>query len=130
MKILLKILNYFFVFLGVVFFVIILMGVYLFVADPFGIKPFLSSVGVLSAPTENSVGDNTSVVADESPLLKADQEKTLKSLGIDPATLPSSIDPAMEACFVEKLGAARVNEIKQGGSPSAIDLFKASSCLK
>ena len=80
--------------LGVIVLILVIVAGYLYIADPFNIKSFLSS-----------------------------------SDGIDTEELLSKITPEMEQCFIEKLGEERVNEIVEGDSPTAADLFKARSCL-
>ena len=117
-----KILNVFFVILGVIFFVIILIGLYLFVVDPYNIKPILFGSDV-------AVTENSSPQVDKNPVLNESQEKALETFGIDPATVPASITPEQEACFVEILGQVRVDEIKAGGTPTATEFFKARGCL-
>lgn len=69
------------------------------------------------------------VQEDANPLLNESQESSLEAVGINPSKLPSEITPAMEVCFVEKLGAERAQEIKNGDSPTATDYLKAKSCL-
>ncbi len=66
---------------------------------------------------------------DANPLLNESQESSLEAVGINPSELPSEITPAMQVCFVEKLGAERAQEIKDGDSPTATDYLKAKSCL-
>lgn len=119
-----KFFTIFFVTLGVIFFILILIGIYLYVADPFNIKPLLSgSDSSVSAVT------NGGAVVDKNPALSPAQEKTLETFGIDPATVPSEITPEQEACFVQILGAERVAEIKAGDTPTATEFFKAKGCL-
>ncbi|PIR76241.1 MAG: hypothetical protein COU32_03150 [Candidatus Magasanikbacteria bacterium CG10_big_fil_rev_8_21_14_0_10_42_10] len=124
--------NIFFVTLGVIFFLLILAGVYFYIADPFGLKqPFIDyeiKKDATSTPsTVTSAPDQTTT--NKNPLLSPTQEKTLEKLGIDPATLPTTITPAMEQCLYSKLGTTRANEIKNGASPTAGDYFAARSCL-
>ncbi|OGH87001.1 MAG: hypothetical protein A2206_00370 [Candidatus Magasanikbacteria bacterium RIFOXYA1_FULL_40_8] len=126
MRILLKILNYFFTVLGVIFFLIIMLGVYLFVADPFNLRPMLSSFNL----SPSGITTEASKTGDKNPLLNSDQEKMLESIGVNPETLPSELTPEMEKCLIEKVGAQRADEIVKGDKPTAIDLFKASACLK
>ena len=141
MRTLLKILNYFFVVLGVLFFILILIGVYLFTVDPFGIKPLLGNLGISpSSAVDMIVGKKTEPVTStapatsrtttKNPLITPEQEKTLKSMGIDTAKLPTSITPALEDCFTQKLGAQRANEIKSGSAITPMDFLKASVCVK
>lgn len=69
------------------------------------------------------------VTEDKNPLLSPTQEKVLETFGVDPADVPSSITPAQAACFEEKLGSKRVEEIKAGDSPTALEFFTAKGCL-
>ena len=127
-----KFLEIFFITLGVIFFIILIIIAYLFVADPFGIKPLIKTFTApspqVSVPTDKT--KNTDTTTSKPSLLNPAQEKALKTMGVDPAALPTSISPAQEQCFIDALGAARVNEIKAGGTPTPIDLFKAKSCLQ
>ena len=133
-----KFLNIFFVTLGVIFFALILISGFLFLSNYLDAKktPLLSeteqieSVGegesdVAPISDDEPVGDNT----DKHPLLNESQEAVLETFGIDPADVPNEITPEQEACFVEALGAERVEEIKAGELPNAIDFFKAGGCI-
>jgi len=131
MKILLKILNIFFVFLGVVFFIIIIGLSYLWIADPFDIKLIIPS-GVSPISAIKTITGNSDVKIDnidKNPLLNEEQEAWLESMGIEPADLPSEITTEMERCFIQKLGEKRANEIIQGDLPNATDFLKANSCF-
>lgn len=119
-------LNAFFVFLGVIFFVILLIIGYAFISDTFGVRTLLMNASTVSSQKTGSTGGTT----DKNPLLSASQEKALQTIGVDPAKLPSTITPAMAACFETKLGAERTLQIKNGDSPTAIDFLKAQSCLQ
>ncbi len=120
-----KFLTYFFVTLGVLFFIIICAGAYIWFADPFEIRPFISvmmgreTTGVIEAS-----------LVDKNPALSPAQESALEKIGIDPATLPTSITPEMEDCFVSKLGESRVSEIKAGDSPTPTEIFVTRSCYE
>lgn len=118
-----RFLNIFFVTLGVIFFTIILAGLFLFIADPFEIKSLLFTAGRSSDTTDGEVA------SDKNPALSPAQEKALETFGIDPATVPTTFTPEQEACFVEKLGQERVDEIKAGDSPTAAEFYKAKSCI-
>lgn len=115
-----KFFNVFFVTLGVIFSIIILIGIFLVITDPFNLKPL-----IFGGESSESMTDD----GDSHPLLNESQEKALETFGINPATVPSEITPEQEACFVEKLGQARVDEIKAGDSPTATDYFKAKDCI-
>ncbi len=144
-------LNIFFVVMGVIFTILIVIGIYLFITDPWNIKPILfgGSTG-MSIPkqqvqkatpvtTTESSGATTStemadakthsLTTDSSFTLSDKQKQALVSFGIDPVVVPSTISPEVEACFVVNLGASRVAEIKAGAVPGAIEFFKAKSCI-
>jgi len=129
-----KFLQIFFTTLGVVFFLIIIGGAYLYIADPFEIKPLIkiltSKPATEVSDTKTSGTKSPAETIDKNPLLNTQQEKAVESLGLDPAALPSEITPAMEQCFYENLGAERANEIKAGAEPTAADYFKARTCLQ
>jgi len=123
--------------LGVIFFLLIASGAYLYVADPFELKPLINTfMGKPAGETaDTGAQDGTAdisadAVPDKHPLLTEEQEKAAESLGIDPAALPSTITPAMEECFYDTLGAQRADEIRAGAEPTALDYFKARSCLQ
>lgn len=118
--------------LGVIFFILIIAGVYLYVADPFEIKPLVKSLvgqAVPTAQTTAATKQSGNTVVDKNPLLSPAQEQALEKVGIDPTTLPSKITPTMEQCFYSKLGTKRAEEIKGGAEPTAADYFVARSCL-
>jgi len=121
-----KFLQIFFITLGVIFFILLAAGVYLYVADPYGIKPIIKSLTGQSASTAKETGSTT----DKNPLLSPTQEQALEKAGIDPAALPTSITPAMASCFFAKLGTTRANEIKSGAQPTAGEYFTARSCFE
>lgn len=115
-----KFLNIFFVTLGVIFFFIILSGVYFYITDPLNLKPI-----IFGSETTDSAGDGI----DEHPILNESQEAALETIGIDPTDVPNEITPEQEACFADKLGADRVAEIKAGSSPTPTEYFKAKGCI-
>jgi len=122
-----KILNIFFVTLGIIFFVIIVIGLYFFFTDPLNLKPLIFR-------TESNIvttikNDSTDSGVDNNSVLSESQIKVLETFGIDSSQVPSEITPEQESCFIEKLGASRVNEIKAGDSPTATEFFKARECI-
>lgn len=131
MRLILKLLNYFFVTLGIIFFCLLIGLTYLFVADPFGIKPMLSAVSSVTQfeSNQDEASPEYQEPVDANPMLDAGQEAALESVGIDPASVPSEITPEMEQCFEAALGVERVNEIKAGAEPNMTDLFKARGCI-
>jgi hypothetical protein len=123
MNIFLKILNFFFVFLGVVFFVLLLLvGIFLW-RDPFDLRPLMSGF------KNNSIEVNENNESGAHPLLSPGQEAALESIGVDPSKLPTEITPEQENCAVSKLGEERVREIKSGSTPSISDYLKAKDCF-
>ncbi len=121
-------LKTFFATLGVIFFLLILTGAYLYIADPFELKPLIKTlIGQPAKQVSDTKAESNA--SDKNALLSPAQEKAIETLGIDPAALPSKITPAMEECFYEKLGAERANEIKAGAEPTATDYFKARTCF-
>jgi hypothetical protein len=121
----------FFATLGVIFFILIVLGVYLFITDPYNIKPLFFSAQTSSENENQTVATSTqsTISADKNPLLSDTQEKALEKVGVNPETLPTQITPEQEACFIEIIGVERVNQIKAGGLPTASEFFKARSCL-
>ncbi len=128
MNTILRILNIFFVGLGIIFFIVILGGCYVWLADPFhifswGVSP-ASLMKMMTGKADVKI-DNV----DKNPLLTEQQEAQLEAIGINPATLPSQITPAMKICFAEKLGQERAGQIMGGSSPTPMDFFKVQSCF-
>lgn len=117
-----KFLTIFFIVLGAIFFVLILLVGLVYFVDPFGIKDTTSS-GSLESMFQGSA------VEDKNPTLSPTQEKALQTIGIDPATVPASFTEVQIKCFVEKLGQARVDEIKAGSSPTMSEYLKAKDCI-
>ena len=113
-----KFLIVFFVVLGVVALIGVLIGIGFFLANQNG--PAVNS--------ENT--SSTGVQADGGFSLSDAQKSALQAFGIDISTIPSYITPQQEACFVAALGADRVAEIKGGAVPNAIDFFKAKACIQ
>ena len=118
-----RILTYFFVTLGVIFFILICAGLI-----------FWMRISQVTAPTDasdtNTAQEEAPQQIDANPYLNETQEKTLKAVGVDPATLPKEITPEMNVCFKETLGAERYDMLASGQEqPSAADFFKARSCL-
>lgn len=116
-----KVLTVFFVTLGVIFFILILGGVYFFVADPLELRPLL-----FGAPSET---ETAAPAGDRNPALSEEQERALDTVGIDPASVPSEFTDEQVQCFEAILGAERVSEIKAGASPTPTEYFKARGCL-
>ncbi len=143
-----KFLTIFFVSLGVIFFLILLALAYFFIADPYNIKPFIfgndsSQVQVINNQQQNITDDATATVSSdenkesnsstdvptqESNLSPA-QAKALDTIGVNPDVVPQSFTPAQLKCFEAILGIDRVNEIKNGDTPSLKEFYDAKACV-
>ena len=128
-----KLLKFFFCTLGVIFFLILCALAYVWFADPFGIRPvvleFISSDAPIPQRLESALTKTTTAL-DANPALNPAQEAALRTVGIDPSALPTSVTPEMKECFIEKLGAERVNEIVAGETPTAIEIFQTKDCYQ
>jgi len=124
----------FFCFLGFIFFLLLIGLAYLWFVDPFEIRPMLDALRGDAVEVVEIVGDETGAATgefvDKHPALSETQEKALEVVGIDPGKLPTELTPEMELCFVEKLGAVRVAEIKEGASPTPTEVFTTRSCYE
>ncbi len=120
---------------GVILVILILVGMVFFIANSGGSKSTVVNTQSNTAPTENTGtpenGASTATEGDGSMAitLSAEQRSALSTFGIDPNTIPSTISAEQVACFEAELGVARVAEIRAGDSPSAMDFFKAKSCI-
>lgn len=124
-----KILQTFFTILGVIFF-LILVGAGVFWFMVFGNnKSMPMPVTIPIQKNDTPTGSSVSASTDKHPLLNSEQEKTLTSIGIDPASLPTQISPEQEQCFITALGIEKVNAIKAGQVPDAMDIFKSRDCV-
>lgn len=115
--------------LGVIFFLMLLFAFYLFIFDPFNIKPFIFGGEETIDVSQNAKTQDDETSADDKPFLSTEQKKSLESFGIDQASLPSTITVTQEKCFKTKLGEARFAEISAGASPSISEFLNAKSCL-
>jgi hypothetical protein len=123
-----KALNRFFVALGVIFFIILLVitGLFIFNSVSGETDTPTSFQGAVNVMTGGEVsGDGI----DSNPALNESQETALETFGIDPASLPTSISPEQEACFIELIGVDRVEEIKAGDTPTVTEIFRGRGCL-
>ncbi len=121
-------LNIFFVVLGVIFFIIILFGIYFYVADPLNLKPLLFG----SDATGNSSNGESDVTSKDSggpSFLSDSQQEALEIIGINPNNIPSEFTAEQTTCFEKILGVARVAEIKAGEAPTMIEYIRAKDCM-
>jgi hypothetical protein len=117
-------LTRFFVTLGVIFFLLICAGAYVWVTDTYGVRTIVT---VLRGGTAEVALPEDRV--DKNPVMNEQQEAALEAVGIDPASVPTSISPSQEDCFVEALGQVRVDEIKAGDTPTATEIVKGRECM-
>jgi len=144
-----KILTAVFVTLGVIFLLILIALASFIIIDPYNIKPFILGTDSSSLPRSTSSGEtmNTTSVGSSSEVgrgdaaveagdahgegftLSAEQVAALEAAGLDPASIPTTVNAELEACFVTQLGADRVAAVKSGAVPGALELLRAQSCL-
>jgi len=103
-----------------------------FMENPFGLNDSVQAI----AQSSDEKSEETATAPDAlnnsgalSFILTDTQRAVLESFGIDTENLPTEITPELEACFTEKLGEARVQEIIRTGDIGAMDIIKAKSCL-
>lgn len=87
------------------------------------------SVNVPGNTTLPGDGPTDTEVVPADDWLTPGQRAMLSTLGIDEADLPATLTPALEACFVEKLGRERVDAVKSGETPTVVEGIKAATCL-
>lgn len=63
------------------------------------------------------------------PLIPDAQEKAIYEMGVNVASLPTTITPEMANCFVVTLGKDRASELANGATPSLSDFLNAKNCL-
>lgn len=133
-----KFIKYFFVTLGVIFFVILIALGYVWVTDWSGVRSFVTTVTELSdinitpartetstEETENEITESTEST-DSIPTTNNTDTPTLEELRTGEATLTA----AQIECLREKLGSDRVDEIYESGQqPSAREIMIGMTCL-
>ena len=130
--------NAFFVTLGVIFFILILAGIYFYITDPLNLRPLIAGSRNSETPAEHidqteqiSQNGQTSQTeqTNRNSFLSESQQQALETFGINPENIPSEITAEQEACFVAVLGGERVAEIKAGASPTMTEYYRARDCL-
>lgn len=137
-----KFFTIFFVSLGVIFFCLLLALAYFWIADPYNIKPFIFDtksneiektevkvVNTNSAPASANTDTQSTTTVSTGGGLSEGQKNALELVGIDPAVLPERLTPEQEKCFVSEFGQTRVDEIKAGDSPTALEVLAGKHCL-
>ena len=122
--------------MGVLFLLQLIALAYLFVVDPYNLKPILfpADRAVSTTPANNvsESGDegasNNEESATEASGMTAAQAEALNSVGLD-ASAAQSFTPEQIACFESLLGAPRVAEIKAGAVPTMAEFYTVRGCL-
>ena len=123
-----KLLTYFFCTLGVLFFLLMCAGAYVWFSDAYGVRTLVTML--TSPPNAYEHTEVTGDGIDKHSALNEAQEAALETVDINPENVPSSITPAQETCFVEVLGQSRIDEIKAGESPTPAEILQAGKCLE
>ncbi|KKT80137.1 MAG: hypothetical protein UW75_C0005G0014 [Parcubacteria group bacterium GW2011_GWF2_44_8] len=125
-----------FVFMGVLFLLQLIALAYLFIVDPYNLKPILfpadRAVSTTPSSSVNENGDggvsNNGEPATEASGMTAAQAEALNSVGLD-ASAAQSFTPEQITCFETLLGAPRVAEIKAGAVPTMAEFYTVRGCM-
>jgi hypothetical protein len=127
-----KFFTYFFIVLGVLFLIQLIVLACFFIIDPYNLKPLLFKQ---TAPAAQNTSTNTNasgeVTASEgsAPALSPAQAAALEAAGLSAEAGSFNFTEAQQACFEAKLGAARVAEIKGGAVPTFSEFGAAKECM-
>ncbi len=114
-------LKKFFMVLGIIFAVLIVLAIGGAIA-----LLYFKHYGIdVSAPFRNTAASSTY----DHPYLSTQQEKTLSNIGIDPATLPTSITREQAEFAIGVVGQKRADEIMAGATPTIAEVLAAKKCL-
>jgi len=142
-KFLFKTIIYLFAFIGLA---LVLLVFYIYYKNPFGISDIFFKNSAVFKTTESVVNTaetildevknesqsinnvkNEDVINNFDITLTSEQEKLLKTLGIDPERLN---DPEVQACALEKIGEEKLKKISTGEeTPGLTDILLFKSCL-
>lgn len=79
----------------------------------------------------NTSDNQNSAQTDQGPAMTETDKEALSSIGIDPNKIPKTVSKEMEQCFLEKLGADRVQQFATGkANPTWDDINKIKPCLQ
>lgn len=148
-----KMLQRFFVMLGIVFFLLLCGAAFFIITDPYNLRPVVQllwnarvtipantgsatttdtvppQVGGTDTTSGDTVGStDASGTGVNTIALPQSQVEALQSVGIDPALI-AQITPAQELCFVRILGQVRVTEIMAGAIPTTSEFLSVGECL-
>lgn len=122
-----RILNAFFVVVGVIATIIVVAGLLMYWSWGRG-SVWMPGSFMMSNQTEQEMAENMQNF--DHPLLSPEQEQTAASLGIDVSKIPTEVTNTQRQCSIEALGEERVVEIEKGSTPSPIDIIKARHCFE
>jgi hypothetical protein len=123
-----------FVVMGVLFLLQMLALTYLFVVDPYNLKPILfpserTPVSTSASDTNGAtITDEVEGSVAEPSGVNAAQAEAMSSVGLD-ASAVQSFTPEQIACFEALLGAPRVAEIKSGAVPTIGEFYTVRGCM-
>lgn len=113
---------------GLVIVVLIAAGVF-YIALRFNKKQTNLPVGQTQTQTNNNNPNN--IQANNGPVMTETDKQALNSIGIDPDKIPKTVTKEMEQCFLEKLGADRIQQFATGkANPTWDDITKIKPCLQ
>jgi len=115
-----------FVALGIVFSIILVVALIILIVNGTRSDRDVFSAENITDTYEDAGGEPQ---VDAHPSMSTAQESALRAFGIDPATIPTSLSPEQQACFITKLGAQRAAEIQAGDVPTAAEFFTAKACI-
>lgn len=120
-----------FVGMGVLFLLQLIALAYLFVVDPYNLKPILFPADTSAATAPSNDTDESTNFAEpaaDTAGMTAAQAEALNSVGLD-ASAAASFTPEQIMCFERLLGAPRVAEIKAGAVPTMAEFYTVRECL-
>jgi len=124
-----KVLQGFFTALGVIFFVLILIGVWFYVADPYELRPLITALRTPATMNASDTGTGAPEESAPNPRLSPAQNAALETVGISPSAVPTSFTPEQRSCMIEAVGEARAAAIIAGALPTAEEFASARACL-
>ncbi len=100
------------------------------VVTPSVTTPVATTTATTTVTTTTTATTTTATTTASSTFtLSPAQKQALINAGVSTSSVPNTVSAAQEACFVTKLGAARVATIKTGAVPTVADLLKAKGCI-
>lgn len=124
-----RLVRNFFVVMGIAATIAMGAGVRLYFTDRPRAQPLIDALSAV----RNSVPPGSVTLPEVTPdtitQLGPTLEQMLQNVGIDIASMPAASLPDLVACLNQNVGTDRVNEIRAGVLPSAVDFLNARACL-